>query len=174
MNGGISVNGGNITITNNWVVGSSGVSSSEVTLSNNLFDGANQPNDDPFVINGNSTALLSNIKFVNNIFQNDSDTGVEGFGGITQCIFQNNRFNRLGHAAIGGWYGNTGGSSFVMTYCTFQGNIADAATMPYLFAFNGGGNTTANDDATATALWGGNGSDGNIVNNNTFSGNLLQ
>jgi len=178
LNSGISIGGGNITIINNWVLGSSGIFTSNVTISNNLLDGVNAAAvDDVVLVQPPSTTLpLSNIGFFNNIFQNAWDCGVEGIGGMTQCTFQNNHFNHLGNGAMGGWWDRTLSkpAGFVMTYCSFRGNIADAATVNSLFDFEAGGHGYANDDATAAALWGGDGSDGNIVNNNTFSGNLRQ
>jgi hypothetical protein len=176
LNGGFVITGSNTTITNNWVFGFGNVIFAPfVTVSYNLLDGVVAANvDDLIVINPTSTLPLSNIGFLNNIFQNAWDCGVEGIIGITQCTFQNNQFNHLGNAAIGGWWDSTHSnpSGFAMTHCSFRGNIAEAATVYTLFDFNGGSHGNANDDTTATALWGGDGSDGNIVNNNTFSGDL--
>ena len=108
------------------------------------------------------------MSFLYNIVQNTVDVGIEGFGGWDHCTFVGNYFTNMPWA-MGGVYDRFHtNSQFTCTNSTFQNNIAHAS-VSYLFLFN---YAVANDDATANSLWSGSGT--NLVNNNTFSGNVRQ
>jgi hypothetical protein len=190
LQGGMVIGGSSVTIDHNNISGGGSfeivsIYSSNVTLSNNVITGRGLGNsygdfsdgeDDEVVTFGQ----LSNLSFVNNTISGSFDCGIEGAGTWDHCTFTGNQFHDIGFAAIGGWYGpNMAYPDFGFTNCTFQNNHAGQNIGAFgppprggLFVFQPG-SWGVNDDATATAIWGGDGSNGALSYGNTFSGDTV-